>query len=202
MASLSVSMWSCAAAAMDSGTCPFGRPFLDVEAVDRHVLDNSSAHAQVNPLCQRIVFAERLQDLQVANRTSIESPLILVTLLSKRRWYHSWRPCPGQSCVGIHILVEIIGTGKGEVSMTHTRENTDMPAIHNRSDIMEPMELVTAMLLRDARLSGNLFSNTRWMIAGRHVLEEVASRCLETPSLVLSVRTQRQAAVTGPIHYW
>ena len=33
---------------------------------------------------------------------------------------------------------------------------------------MEPMELVTAMLLRDARLSGNLSSNTRWMIAGRH----------------------------------
>ena len=54
---------------------------------------------------------------------------------------------------------------------------------------MEPMELGTAMLLRDARLSGNLSSNTRWMIAGRHVLEEVASRCLETPSLVLSVRT-------------
>ena len=118
----------------------------------------------------------------MANQTSIESPLILVTLLSKRHWYHSWRPCPGQLCVGIHIL---IGSGKGEVSMNHTRENTDMPAIHNRSDIMEPMELVTAMLLRDARLSGNLFSNTRWMTAGRHVLEEVASRCLETPSLGL-----------------
>ena len=47
--------------------CDVRTLFLDVEAVDRHVLDNSSAHAQVNPLCQRIVFAERLQDLQVAN---------------------------------------------------------------------------------------------------------------------------------------
>ena len=38
-------------------------------------------------------------------------------------------------------------------------------------------------------LASRLSSNTRWMIAGRHVLEEVASRCLETPSSVLRVRT-------------
>ena len=78
---------------------------------------------------------------------------------------------------------QVTRTGKGEVSMTHTRGNTDMPPIHNRSDIMKTMELVTAMLLRDARTERQFSSATPGGF------EEVASRCLETPSLVLSVRT-------------